>query len=82
MQLMLNNLPADVAKQDLLALFAELGIPTPANISIAAGLGTHPAALVDFALDDHADLEAITRVLDGRGWKGHTLRATHVPLFH
>lgn len=82
MQLMLNNLPANVTEQDLLALFAELGIPAPADISIASGLGEHPAALVDFALDDHADMEAITRVLDGRGWKGHALRATHVPLFH
>lgn len=80
MQLMLDNLPPDTTQEDLLALLAELGIPTPTALSIAPGLRDRPSAAIDFDLE-HADMEAMVKLLNGHAWKTHILHATHTTLF-
>ncbi len=80
MQLMLDNLSPAAKESDLLALFAELGIPAPADVTIAPGMRDKPSALINFELD-HADMEAIVKLLDGRIWMEHALHASHTSLF-
>lgn len=80
MQLMIDNLPPDVTAEDLRALFAELGIPASQDITIAPGLRERPSAAIAFHLD-HAQMEAIVGLLDGRVWRSHLLHARHTALF-
>lgn len=80
MQLMLDNLPPDVSEVALRTLFAELGIPAPATIAIAPGLRDRPSAAISLELE-HADMEAIVRLLDGRSWQGHVMHASHASFF-
>ncbi len=80
MQLMIDNLPSDVTAEDLRTLLAEIGIPAPLDITIAPGLRERPSAAVAFHLD-HAQMEAIAGLLDGRYWRGHILHARHTSLF-
>lgn len=80
MQLMIDNLPPDATEDDLRALFAEMGIPEPQEITIAPGLREHPSAAIAFHID-HAQMEAIVGLLDGRLWHSHLLHARHTSLF-
>ena len=80
MQLILDNLPPDATEAELRTLFAELGIPTPSSITFAPGLRGRPSAAVQMDLD-HADMEAVVKVLDGRNWMTHTMHASHSTLF-
>jgi hypothetical protein len=80
MQLMLDNLPPEVTAEDLHALFTELGIPAPRELTIAPGLRGHPSAAAAFELN-HAQMEAIVGLLDGRQWHGHMMHARHSALF-
>lgn len=80
MQLMIDNLPPDATADDLRSLFSELGIPVPQEITIAPGLRERPSAAIAFHLE-HAQMEAIVGLLDGRIWHGHLLHARHTALF-
>lgn len=80
MQLMLDNLPPEASAEDLLALFTELGIPAPTEISIAPGLRDRPSAAISLELD-HANMDAVVKLLDGRSWKTHIMQASHAALF-
>ena len=81
MPLILDNLPADVSADNLCELFIELGIPQPVEISIAPGLRGRPSAAIRFELD-HAEMEAVVSLLNGRVWKSHAIQASHSTLFH
>lgn len=77
---MLDNLPPDVTEATLLALFEELGIPRPVSIAIAPGVRNRPSAAI--ALEaDHAEMEAIVHLLNGRVWQGHAMHASHASFF-
>lgn len=80
MQLMIDNLPPDVSADTLRALFSELGAPEPREITIAPGSRERPSAAVAFDLE-HAQLDALAGLLDGRIWHGHALHARHTALF-
>ncbi len=80
MQLMLDNLSPAATESNLLALFAELGIPAPTELTIAPGLRNKPSAVIHFELE-HADMDAIVKLLDGRIWMEHALHASHANLF-
>lgn len=80
MQLTLDNLPPDVTADSLRALLAELGIPAPRELVIAPGLRNKPSALLSLDVE-HADMEAIVKLLDGRYWQGHVMHASHTALF-
>lgn len=81
MQLMLDSLPPAATENDILALFVELGVPAPINMTIAPGLRGKPSAVINFDLD-HADMEAVVKLLDGRIWMEHALHASLATLFH
>lgn len=80
MQIMITGLPSQCQQSDIAELLAHIGVETACEITLAPGLGEHPAALITLDID-HAKAEAIVALLDGHYWQGHTLSASHTTLF-
>ncbi len=80
MQLTLDNLPPDVTEEALRALLSELGIPAPQDLVIAPGMRNKPSAAISLDVE-HADMEAIVKLLNGHYWMGHVMHASHSTLF-
>ncbi len=80
MQLMLDNLPPEVTEEALTELLSGLGVPAPAEMVIAAGTRNRPSAVISLDVD-HATMEALVKLLDGRYWMGHVMHASHTSLF-
>ncbi len=80
MHLMIDNLPPEVTEEDLRSLLSEIGTPAPTEVTIAQGSRNRPSAAVAFNLE-HAQMEAIAGLLNGRYWREHVLHATHSTLF-